>query len=402
MPAVHSVPRYPMTRGCPLDPPSELTELQARQPVTRVRIWDGSTPWLVTGYQEARALLADHRLSADGLAPGYPNADAGKQALRAVARNLVNTDDPEHAQRRRMLTRDFTVRSAEARRPRIQQLADGLIDAMLAGPRPADLVEALALPLPSTVICEMLGVPYAEHERFELLSRAQVSRLTTAQDAVAGLREMMELIGRTIDMKTAAPGDDIISRLITAQVATGTLTRAEVAEICQGLLVAGHETTANMIALGTLAFLQHPDLAAELRAAQDQSLVEGSVEEMLRYLTVAHTGKRRVATADIDVGGCTIRAGEGVIIALEAANRDPAAFERPGVLDIRQGAKHHLAFGFGIHQCLGQALARTELAVVYPTLLRRIPTLRLAVPVEEIRFKHESVVYGVHSLPVTW
>jgi hypothetical protein len=267
---------------------------------------------------------------------------------------------------------------------------------------PADLAEAFALPLPATVICELLGVPYDEHERFERLSRAQISRLTTAPDALAGLREMLELIDQTVEEKTAAPGDDIISRLVTEQVATGAVTRAEVVEICQGLLVAGHETTANMIALGTLTFLQHPGLLAELRDTADQALIDSSVEEMLRYLTVAHTGKRRVATADIDVGRCTIRAGEGVIIALEAANRDPAAFTHPDVLDIRRASRHHLAFGFGIHQCLGQALARTELSVVYGTLLRRIPTLRLAVPLEEIRFKHESVVYGVHELPVTW
>jgi cytochrome P450 len=402
MSAADSIPHYPMTRGCPFDPPAELTAMQARQPVARVRIWDESTPWLITGYREARALLADPRLSADGLAPGYPNADRGKQALRTMARNLVNTDDPEHAQRRRMLTRDFTVKSVEARRPKIQQLADELIDAMLAGPKPADLVEAIALPLPSTVICELLGVPYQEHERFERLSRAQVSQLTAPQDARDGLREMLGLIGQTVDVKASEPGDDIISRLVTEQISTGALTRADAIEICQGLLVAGHETTANMIALGTLTFLQHPDIVAELRDTDDPALVEASVEEMLRYLTVAHTGKRRVATADIDIAGCTIKAGDGVIIALETANRDPAAFQHPAVLDIHQAARHHLAFGFGIHQCLGQAIARTELSVVYPTLLRRIPTLRLAVPLEEIRFKQESVVYGVHELPVTW
>ncbi len=212
MTTVHATPEYPMTRDCPFDPPQALTELQAGQPVSRVRIWDGSTPWLITGYREARALLADPRLSADGLAPGYPNADQGKRALRSVARNLVNTDDPEHTRRRRMLTRDFTVKRAAARRPQIQRLTDDLLDAMIAGPKPADLVEALALPLPSMVICELLGVPYQEHERFERLSRAQVSRLTTAPEALDALREMLELIDRVVDLKSAEPGDDIISR----------------------------------------------------------------------------------------------------------------------------------------------------------------------------------------------
>ncbi len=174
------------------------------------------------------------------------------------------------------------------------------------------------------------------------------------------------------------------------------------AELCQGLLVAGHETTANMITLSTLAFLQHPEMLAEVRDAADQSVIDNSVEEMLRYLTVAHTGKRRVATADVDVGGRTIQAGEGVIIALETANRDPSVFEHPGVLDVHRTGGQHLAFGFGIHQCLGQALARVELSVVFSTLFRRIPDLRLAVPFEEIRYKHQSVVYGVHALPVAW
>ncbi len=246
-----------MTRGCPFDPPPGLAQLQADQPVTRARIWDGSSPWLITGYQEARALLADPRLSSDGLAPGYPNADRGKQALRSLARNLVNTDDPEHAQRRRMLIRHFTVRSAEAQRPAIQRLADDLIDAMLAGPgrpiwsrhspcpcRPRSSASCSACPTTSTSGLSGSagpGLP-ADHGAGRAGGPAGNARV----DRPGGRGEDRRARGRHDQQARHRAGG-----------ATGAVTRAEVIEICQGLLVAGHETTANMIALGTLTFLQH-------------------------------------------------------------------------------------------------------------------------------------------------
>jgi cytochrome P450 len=195
----------------------------------------------------------------------------------------------------------------------------------------------------------------------------------------------------------------VLSQLATEHVKTGALTQREAASMGVLLLVAGHETTANMIALGTLTLLEHPDQLAALRDADDPKLVAAAVEELLRYLTIVHAGLRRIALADIEIGGQTIRAGDGVIMALDAGNRDEQAFaEDPNRLDIGRDANPHVAFGFGVHQCLGQPLARLELQVVYGTLYRRIPSLRLAADLEQVPFKDDGAIYGVYELPVTW
>ncbi|MCI2423015.1 cytochrome P450 [Saccharopolyspora sp. K220] len=395
---------YPMRRaaGCPFDPPPDLARIQREAPVTRVRIWDGSTPWLVTRYADVRAVLADPRVSAESDAPGYPPVTVAFQERRRRSRNFVAMDDPEHAAQRRLLTADFMVKKMESLRPRIQQIVDELLDEMLAGPKPVDLVQAFALPVPSLVICTLLGVPYEQRNTFHRLSKVLVSRDATAEEGIAATEELLAFLEKVIEQKNADPGDDILSRLVVTQLRTGAMTRREIASLGQLLLVAGHETTANMIALGTVALLQNPDQLAELRDTEDPKLVAGAVEELLRYLTIVHFGRRRTALEDIEIGGQLIRKGEGIIAATDVANRDRAAFDDPDALDIHRPARHHITFGYGVHQCLGQPLARVELQVAYPALLRRIPTLRLAAPVEELPFKTDMLVYGVHELPVTW
>jgi cytochrome P450 len=226
-----------------------------------------------------------------------------------------------------------------------------------------------------------------------------ISSRSTPEEAVAAGDELKEYLVRLLDRKADEPSDDLLSRLVVEQAET--MTRAQIADMGVLLLVAGHETTANMIALGTLTLLQHPDQLAELREG-DPELVKSAVEELLRYLTIVHSGRRRVATEDVEVGGRLIKAGEGVIVATDSGNRDEKAFPDPDVLDIHRDARRHIAFGYGVHQCLGQPLARVELQVVYGTLYRRVPTLRLAVPLEQVRFKHDMLVYGVHELPVSW
>jgi cytochrome P450 len=398
------MPAYPMARdqGCPFDPPPDLGRLREQQPVTRVRIWDGSTPWLITRYADQRALLADRDISADTTLSGYPHQNAAIQARRGQTRSFIGMDDPDHARLRRMLTGDFAIKRIEAMRPKIQRIADELIDGMLARTPPVDLVEQLGLALPSLVICELLGVPYEDHAFFQRSSRVLLSRTTSVEDAVAVTQRLRDYLTELIIAKEKDPGEDLLSRLVTEQVRTGGLTRDELARMGILLLVAGHETTANMISLGTLALLNHPDQLAELRETSDPALIAAAVEEMLRYLTIVHSGRRRVALKDIEVGGQLIRAGEGLILTNDTANRDPGAFAEPDQLDIHRNARRHVAFGFGIHQCLGQPLARVELQVVYGTLYRRIPTLRLAVSTGELSFKHDAVVYGVYELPVAW
>jgi cytochrome P450 len=388
--------------GCPFSPPPAVLALQAQAPIARVRLWDGSSPWLVTRYADQRALLGDPRISHDIERSGYPHGTLAARERVKDSRTFIGMDDPEHARLRRMVTAWFAVKRVEALRPAVQRIVDGLIDRMLAGPKPVDLVQAFALPVPSLVICELLGVPYADHDFFRANSAILVNRESSVEAARDANGELLDYLDGLVAAKLADAGDDLLSELATAHVEAGELTRRELAGMGVLLLVAGHETTANMIALGTLALLQHPDQLTALRCGDDPELVAGAVEELLRYLTIVHSGLRRVALADIEIGDQTIRAGDGVVIAIDAGNRDEQAFADPDRLDIHRDARQHVAFGFGVHQCLGQPLARVELQVVYGTLYRRIPSLRLAADLEQVPFKHDGSVYGAYELPVTW
>ncbi|WP_086846006.1 cytochrome P450 [Amycolatopsis kentuckyensis] len=395
------IPEFPMTRaaGCPFDPPPAARALQEERPLARVRLWDGSTPWLVTRYADQRALLADPRVSADVTRPGYPSPAPLPKGGTGIS--FILMDNPEHARLRKMVTAPFTIRRVAAMRPAVQKIVDDLIDELLAGPKPVDLVEAFALPVPSLVICELLGVPYADHDFFQENSKVIIRRDAEPEERAAGHRALIGYLDELVGAKLANPGDDLLSGL-AARVGAGELTRAEAAQMGVLLLIAGHETTANMIALGTLALLEHPDQLALLREGDDPALVASAVEELLRYLNITHNGRRRLALEDIEIAGETIRAGEGLIMANDIANRDPEVFPGGDRLDLTRDAHRHVAFGFGVHQCLGQPLARLELQVVYGTLYRRIPTLALATEVGKIPFKHDGSVYGVYELPVTW
>jgi cytochrome P450 len=386
-----------------LDPPPGLRTLQAGGALTRVLLWDGSTPWLVTRHAQQRALLADCRISADPNQDGYPHQSSGMQGRLDEGHSLfIVMDDPEHARLRRMVSGEFTVRRVEAMRPGIQRIVDTQLEEMLVGPVPADLVSAFALPVPSLVICQLLGVPYADREFFQRAGRTLVKRDTPAEAAHNAQNELLGFLDHLIKHKLADPDDDLLSRVAAEQVRTGKVTRQELAAMGFLLLVAGHETTANMIALGTLALLTHPDQLAAVRDADDPRQIAAAVEELLRYLSVVHSGRRRVALEDIEIAGEVIRAGEGVILPSEIADRDPSVFPNPDMLDVRREAKGHMAFAFGVHQCLGQSLARLELQVVYGTLFRRVPSLTLAVDPARLEFKHDGIVYGVYELPVNW
>ena len=392
---------YPMARSCPFDPPPELVKNQKRHPIKRIKILDGSEPWLVTGYKEVREILSDRRMSSDSTNPKFPFTARSTQARRKVSRSFISMDSPEHLRLRRMVTRDFMVSHTRAMQPRVQEIVDGLIDAMLAGPQPADLIEAFALPVPSLVICEMLGISYSYRKLFHDVSRTMISRLSTADQTAQASRDMHALLRRVVDEKDKEPEDDLISRLVVEQMRTGAMDREEIVNTCELLLVAGHETTANQIGLSTLVFLQHPELLERLRTSDDPAVVANAVEEMLRYLSIIQNGLKRVATEDFEFHGQHIRAGDGVVVAIDAANRDEDAFPNPNEIDFDRKVRHHVAFGFGMHQCLGQPLARVELEVVYSTLFRRIPTLALAIPFDQVEFKN-SIVYGLAALPVTW
>ncbi|MFB6720658.1 cytochrome P450 [Kribbella sp. NPDC056345] len=403
MTTTESVPDYPMTRaaGCPFDPPPQLTRLQQEAPLVKVAVF-GKPVWMVTRYDDQRQLLPDQRISADVFRPDFPGTtrDPLPESERGSVGFIV-MDDPEHARLRRLVSAPFAIKRVEAMRPRIQGIVDRLIDQLLDGPRPVDLVTAFALPTASQVICELLGVPYEDRDAFDRAGSQLANVGLPMEDRIQARIGIGKYLDKLVGDKLADPGDDLLSG-VAEQVRAGRLTRWDAAGIGVLLLSAGHETTSNMIALGTLALLEHPGQLELLRDSDDPAVVAGAVEELLRYLTINHHSRRRQVIEDFEYGGRLLKAGDGILFPSDIANRDPSVFAEPDRLDLTRDASRHITFGVGPHACLGQPLARVELQVVFGTLYRRIPTLRSAVPMDHIGFKQDSALYGVHSLPVTW
>jgi cytochrome P450 len=267
-------------------------------------------------------------------------------------------------------------------------------------PQGADFVEHFSAPLPTEIITFLLGIPYEDHEFFHEATRVQFGSKSTPAEVRKSLDDLFRYLDALITRKEREPQDDIVSRLVAEQLKPGHVDRLTLINIVRLLLSAGHQTTQNMTALGVLTLLQHPDQLALIK--RNPEMIPGAVEELLRFSSVLHVGARRVALEDIDVNGKLVKAGEGVICSIPAANRDPNLFPDPDRLDVERDAARHVAFGFGIHQCLGQVLARAELRIVYGSLFNRLPNLRLAVPFEKLRFRHDMFVYGVHELPLAW
>jgi pentalenic acid synthase len=298
-----------------------------------------------------------------------------------------------------MMVPNFTLRRATELRPAIQRIVDERLDAMIEQGPPAELVGAFALPVPSMVICSLLGVPYADHEFFEAQSR-RLLRGPEPADTLDARQQLEAYLGDLLDgkAKLPQPGEGILDDLVHHQLREGSVDRAEAVSLAVILLVAGHETTANMISLGTVALLENPEQRAQV--VVDSSLLPDAIEEMLRYFSIVEGATARVATADIELGEVTIRKDEGFIVAGLAANWDDAVFEHPERLDFHRGARHHIAFGYGVHQCLGQNLARVELELVFETLFRRVPGLTLAVPADDLPYKDDAGIYGIYHVPV--
>ena len=391
------LPSFPMTRTCPYHPPTGYAGLRVDGPLTRVRIGGGRAVWVVTDHAIARDLLLDARLSSDRTRADFPVLVPRMAAAKLVA--LVGMDPPEHTSRRRMLIPAFTVRGTEALRPQIRRVVTERLDALVEKGPPADLVPAFSLPIPSTVICLLLGVPYADHEFFEAQTQKMVMGDSTAEEAAAAGAALTDYVDALIGEKQSTPGTGLLDDLIAHHLATGAISRRDLAATAMFLLVAGHETTANTITLSVLALLEHPDQLARLRTTP--TLIPAAVDELLRFLSPADE-IQRVAAADIEVAGHTIHAGDGVYLPAAAANRDPAAFPDPDTLDVERRARHHLAFGYGIHQCLGQNLARAELEIALHELLTRLPGLTLDAPLADLPVKPGGSVQGVHRLPVRW
>ena len=395
--------QWPFARTTPLDPPPELAELRRECPISSVELWDGTTPWLMTRYRDIRAVLSEPRFSSDVTLEGFPQSSETVARARGGQKSFARMDPPVHDEHRRMLAKDFLVHSITELRPYLEQLVDGLLDAMEQDGPPVDLLPAFAQAVPANAICRLLDLPGDHSDFFQERVSTWMSLESTPEVAAKAGADVVQyfadlVVERQAEVRAGRSGD-IVSRLISDHLFTGHLTRHELTHMLHLLLVGGFDTTANMISLGTITLLQHPEQLAELR--DDPSLAPGAVEELLRYLTVAHHVAFRMATDELEVGGHCVHAGEGVIAPLAAANRDPEVFPDPDRFDIHRDARRHVAFGFGIHQCLGQHLARLELTVVFERLFRRFPKLALAVPHNRINYRN-SMIYGVASLPVTW
>ncbi|MFE7558299.1 cytochrome P450 [Kitasatospora sp. NPDC057500] len=382
--------------GCPFDPPAGLAELRERDPLARMAYPDGHVGWLATGHSAVRAILADPRFSSRYELMHYPFPGGPEAPLPpAPVGDMTGMDAPEHTRFRRLLAGRFTVRRMRLLTERVEEVTAERLDAMERGGPGADLVEVFARPVPALMICELLGVPYADRERFQDHAETLMTADASPEERYAAMTGLEEYMAELVAAKRAEPADDLLGDLAR----DSDLTDEELVGLGGFLLAAGLDTTANMIAHGTFALLRNPAQAEALR--RDPALAPQAVEELMRYLTIAHTSIR-TALEDVEVEGRLIRAGESVTLSLEAANRDPERFPGPDSLDLGRKAVGHLGFGHGMHQCLGQQLARVELTVALPALFDRFPTLRLAVPADEVPLRTNMNIYGVHRLPVTW
>lgn len=390
----------PTARANPFDPPIELGILREQEPISRLAYPDGHIGWLVTNDQLARAILTDSRFSSrmelirtpirrprsEGFSLGQP-ARPGFFGLM---------DPPDHTRYRRLLASSFTVRKMAQLQPRIAQIVSDHLDRMEQIGPPVDLVQEFALPIPSLVICELLGVPYDDRAEFQRNSAIVLSLDATDEEGTEAMRSFDNFFKDLVSTKRAHPTDDLMSKL----VATGELEDDELVGVGMLLLIGGHETTANMFALGILALLRHPD---QLQALRDRACpIDLAVEELLRYLSIVQFGMMRCALEDVELDNKVIKQGDTVTISIPAVNRDPERFYNPDTLDLSRRPNHHLAFGHGIHQCIGQQLARVEMKIGYRALLERFPTLSLAASVAEIPLREDMFAYGVHRLPLTW
>ncbi|CAL9323975.1 cytochrome P450 [Streptomyces sp. SudanB91_2054] len=391
---------FPIRRGCPFTAPEEYAAMRTDDPVARVTLPTGREAWAVTRYDDVRELLSDPRVSADIRRPNFPALGEGEQEAGARFRPFIRTDAPEHTRYRRMLLPAFTVRRVRAMRPAVQARVDEILNGMLEAGGPVDLVSAYANAVSTSVICELLGIPRHNLEFFRDVTRISGSRTSTAEQVAEALGSLFGLLAELIAERREEPRDDLISKLVTDHLIPGHVTTDQLLSTLGITINAGRETTTSMIALSTLLLLDRPELLEELR--RDPSLMPAAVDELLRVLSVADSIPLRVAAEDIELSGRTVPADDGVIALLAGANHDPEQFDDPGKVDFHRTDNHHVAFGYGVHQCVGQHLARLELEVALDTLVRRVPTLRLAGDRDQVVVKDDSATFGLEELMVTW
>ncbi|GAB3456883.1 cytochrome P450 [Streptomonospora sediminis] len=401
MPDLTTLPR---TRGCPFDPPDAYQDLARTGPIHRLQFPLGQTGWLVVGHAQAKAVLSDRRFShrnellASPLPPPFPLPPDAPAPPAAEPGAFNKMDAPEHTRYRRAVGRHFSPRRAADQEAAITAAAAELLDAMAAGGAPADLVAGFARPLPARAVFDLLGIPEEVrrplHDNLDVIMHLSLTlaELTAAAETVGAILDSVV----AAELRGSGDGGGVLADL----AGSGELDATELRNIAWALVGGGTDTTSNMIAFGVLALLEHPGQLAKLRA--DPALLDNAIEELLRYLTISQFGASRCALEDVPIGGELVRKGETVVVALPAANRDTGSFAAPGVLDVSRDPRGHLAFGHGVHKCIGQHLARVTLRAAYTALLDRFGGLRLAVPLSQLRMRDDMDHYGVHELPVAW
>src|ERR1700712_91521 len=379
-----------------LDPVPGLAERQRDEPVSKLEFPFGITAWLVTGYDDVKAVIGDTKTYSNDFSNVVATA-GGQASAEQDPGGLGFSDPPNHTRLRKALTPEFTVRRLSRLMPRIEQIVEQQLDVMASSGSPVDLVDTVAMPIPSLVICELLDVPYPDRADFQRLSGSRFDIFGGAGTGLDAISESLKYMAELVARQRKEPGDGLLGMLIREH--GDEIDDRELAGLADGLLIGGHETTASMLALGAVLLLEHPDVAERLRT--DDDAAGPTVEEMLRYLTVVQVAFPRFAKHDLELGGKQIKTGEMVLCSLSGANRDPELGPHMQDFDPDRIAPH-LAFGWGAHRCVGAELAKMELRIAYPALLRRFPDLRLDVPAGDVSFHEYSVVHGVDTLPVAW
>jgi cytochrome P450 len=375
------------------DPYSVHARLRAQHPVAQVIMPGGTPAWLVTGYAEARAALADPRLLK--LPKGW-RPEPGS-LFASFDLHMLNLDPPDHERLRKLVNKAFTTRRVEQLRPRITAITEELLDDMSTRDE-VDLLASFAFPLPITVICELLGVPVADRDQFRAWSATIVADTVPPERFQSDATAMVGYFRTLMAARRREPADDLLSALISARDEGDQLSENELLSMAFLLLVAGHETTVNLIASGTLALLLNPGELARLRA--DRAMLGGAVEELLRYVNPVNNATFRFAGEPMEIGGVPVGPNEVVLVSLSGANRDPDRYAHPDRLDLSRDSSGHLAFGHGIHYCLGAPLARLEAEIALRGLLERFGSMTLAVPADALRWRPSTLIHGLETLPV--
>ncbi|KDP91448.1 MULTISPECIES: cytochrome P450 [Clavibacter] len=392
-------PAFPFRRACPYHPPTEYDAIREHGPLTRVSLPTGGDAWIVTRYDDVRRLLASPDLSSDARDERFPAMGVGEREAAAKARPFIRMDAPDHTRYRTAFLSEFSARRVRELEPAVTRVIDDALDRLPAVGPPVDFVRHVANAVSTGVICELVGVEDADTEFFRDVVRVSGSRHSTAEEVGRAIGSLFQLLDALVERRLAEPSTDLLGRFVQKHLVGGGFARQEVLSAIAMVVIAARETTTASIALATLQLLERPELVAA--ALVDPETLPGLVDELLRRTAVSDALPLRVATADIAVGEALIRAGDGVILLLGAANHDPERFPDPYAIDPSRPPRH-LTFGHGAHACFGASLARMEIRLLLQALFTRYPDLRLATPLDQVELKHESASFGVEEMLVTW